>query len=215
MQLSATLGIIQTFGICVILSCGAYFFSKITTELVIEPIENMIERVKHITSDPLSAIHEEEERLLIDAMKWGKKNQAEDPDLSSDEEEQLRKEKEKNQLMETELLEQTLYKIGALMAIGYGEAGSRLIAQNMAQSGDSNSELNPMLPGEKIISIFGFCDIRKFTNATEILREGVMLFVNEIGQICHGIVDRYSGAANKNVGDAFLFVWKLDKEDMF
>ena len=86
--IKATLGIIQTFGICVILSCGAYFFSKITTELVIEPIENMIERVKHITSDPLSAIHEEEERLLIDAMKWGKKNQEEDLDLSSDEEEQ-------------------------------------------------------------------------------------------------------------------------------
>lgn len=72
-----------------------------------------------------------------------------------------------------------------------------------------------MLAGEKIISIFGFCDIRKFTNATEILREGVMLFVNEIGDICHGIVDRYSGAANKNVGDAFLFVWKFDKEDMY
>ena len=113
--------------------------------------------------------------------------------------------------METELLEKTLYKIGALMAIGYGEAGCNLIAQNMAQSDD----INPMQPGEKIISIFGFCDIRKFTNATEILREGVMLFVNEIGHICHGIVDRYSGAANKNVGDAFLFVWKLDKEDMY
>ena len=70
-----------------------------------------------------------------------------------------------------------------------------------------------MLPGEKIISIFGFCDIRKFTNATEILKEGVMLFVNEIGDICHGIVDKYSGAANKNVGDAFLLVWKFEKED--
>lgn len=42
-----------------------------------------------------------------------------------------------------------------------------------------------------------------------------MLFVNEIGDICHSIVDRYSGAANKNVGDAFLFVWKFDKEDMY
>lgn len=40
-----------------------------------------------------------------------------------------------------------------------------------------------------------------------------MLFVNEIGHICHGIVDRYSGAANKNVGDAFLFVWKLHDDD--
>ena len=70
-----------------------------------------------------------------------------------------------------------------------------------------------MLPGKSIISIFGFCDIRKFTNATEILKEGVMLFVNEIAEICHSIVDKYSGAANKNVGDAFLLVWKFDEKD--
>lgn len=42
-----------------------------------------------------------------------------------------------------------------------------------------------------------------------------MIFVNEIGDICHGIVDRYSGAANKNIGDAFLFVWKLDEKDLY
>ena len=61
--------------------------------------------------------------------------------------------------------------------------------------------------------IFGFCDIRNFTDATEVLREEVMLFVNEIGEIVHGTVDKYSGAANKNVGDAFLLVWKFEKED--
>jgi len=41
-----------------------------------------------------------------------------------------------------------------------------------------------------------------------------MLFVNEIGEIVHSIVDRYSGAANKNIGDAFLLVWKIEKDDM-
>ena len=40
-----------------------------------------------------------------------------------------------------------------------------------------------------------------------------MLFVNEIGEIVHSTVDRYSGAANKNVGDAFLLVWKINEED--
>jgi class 3 adenylate cyclase len=70
-----------------------------------------------------------------------------------------------------------------------------------------------MLPGEKCICIFGFCDIRNFTDATEVLQEGVMVFVNEIGQIVHGIVDKYSGAANKNIGDAFLLVWKFEKEN--
>ena len=66
--------------------------------------------------------------------------------------------------------------IGGLMTIGYGEAGSRIISHNI----EKGNELDPMMPGNKIISIFGFCDIRKFTNATEILREGVMIFVNDL-----------------------------------
>jgi class 3 adenylate cyclase len=41
-----------------------------------------------------------------------------------------------------------------------------------------------------------------------------MLFVNEIGEIVHGIVDQFSGAANKNIGDAFLLVWKFPDEDV-
>lgn len=92
------------------------------------------------------------------------------------------------------------------MALGFGEAGSGVIAANMAAGGD----VNPMLPGKKVIGIYGFCDIRNFTDATEILQEGVMLFVNEIADVTHGIVDQFSGAANKNIGDAFLLVWKYN-----
>ena len=36
-----------------------------------------------------------------------------------------------------------------------------------------------------------------------------MVFVNTIGEIVHTIVDRFNGAANKNIGDAFLLVWKF------
>lgn len=71
-----------------------------------------------------------------------------------------------------------------------------------------------MIPGVKVVAIFGFCDIRNFTDTTEILQEDVMLFVNEIAEIVHGIVDRYSGAANKNIGDAFLLVWKYSEDDV-
>ena len=77
---------------------------------------------------------------------------------------------------------------------------------------NSYGEVNPMVPGKKVMAIFGFCDIRNFTDATEVLQEGVMVFVNEIAEIVHGIVDRFSGAANKNIGDAFLLVWKFPKE---
>ena len=75
-------------------------------------------------------------------------------------------------------------------------------------------DVNPLLPGNKVIGIFGFCDIRRFTDATEVLQEGVMLFVNEIGEIVHGVVDRYQGASNKNIGDAFLLVWKFDDDSI-
>jgi class 3 adenylate cyclase len=40
-----------------------------------------------------------------------------------------------------------------------------------------------------------------------------MVFVNEIAEIVHGTVDHYSGSANKNIGDAFLLVWKFQPTD--
>ncbi len=40
-----------------------------------------------------------------------------------------------------------------------------------------------------------------------------MVFVNTIGEIVHATVDSFAGAANKNIGDAFLLVWKLPDED--
>jgi len=39
--------------------------------------------------------------------------------------------KGKTELMETAVLENTLTKIGALLALGFGEAGSEIIASNM------------------------------------------------------------------------------------
>ena len=40
-----------------------------------------------------------------------------------------------------------------------------------------------------------------------------MTFVNSIAEIIHNTVKNYGGQANKNVGDAFLLVWKLKAED--
>jgi len=70
-----------------------------------------------------------------------------------------------------------------------------------------------MIPGKKVIAIYGFCDIRNFTDTTEVLQERVMVFVNEIAEIVHEITTDHCGAANKNIGDAFLLIWKF--EDSF
>ena len=58
------------------------------------------------------------------------------------------------------------------------------------------------------MAVFGFCDIRYFTEATEVLQEDIIMFVNEIAEIVHGTVNQFAGNVNKNIGDAFLLVWK-------
>ena len=92
-----------------------------------------------------------------------------------------------------------------MLAVGFGDAGAQIIAENIKNGG----ALNPMVPGRKMIAIFGFCDIRQFTDTTEVLQEEIMEFVNAIAQIVHSEVAYHGGAANKNIGDAFLLVWKL------
>ncbi len=69
-----------------------------------------------------------------------------------------------------------------------------------------------MIPGKKVIAIYGFCDIRNFTDTTEVLQEEVMIFVNEIAKIVHEIASENCGSANKNIGDAFLLIWKYDDQ---
>lgn len=42
-----------------------------------------------------------------------------------------------------------------------------------------------------------------------------MVFVNTIGECVHAVTDKFCGSANKNIGDAFLLVWKFPIEEVF
>ena len=64
-------------------------------------------------------------------------------------------------------------------------------------------------PVLQVYAVFGFCDIRQFTDATEVLQEEVMEFVNSISKIVHMEVSLHGGFPNKNIGDAFLLVRSL------
>lgn len=114
-------------------------------------------------------------------------------------------EKQKSKQLETRVLERSIGKVCNLLSVGFGEAGAEIIANNIKSGGD----INPMLPGRRVRAIFGFCDIRNFTSATEVLQEDIMEFVNCIASIVHAEVSFHGGAPNKNIGDAFLVVWKL------
>jgi hypothetical protein len=74
-------------------------------------------------------------------------------------------------------------------------------------------EIDFLSEAHTVYGIYGFCDIRNFTDATEILTEDVLLFVNAIAEVVHSEVGASEGGANKNIGDAFLVVWKLISEN--
>lgn len=189
---SSVLSIVRTIFICIVLGGASMIFSQDATELVLEPIEKMLEKIKNITENPLKAAQSEEEQAYI-LDKINKKHK-------------VFVEEDTN---ETGLLLKIITKIGGLLAIGFGEAGSELIVKNMSNSG----AINPMIPGKKVLAVFGFCDIRNFTDATEVLQEKVMVFVNEIAEIVHSRAIQFGGAANKNIGDAFLLVWRVNGKD--
>lgn len=73
---------------------------------------------------------------------------------------------------------------------------------------------NPIIEGKKVYAVYGFCEIRNFTDITEVLQENVMMFVNKVASIVHSTVDEFCGSPNKNIGDSFLVVWKFPDSEI-
>jgi len=183
-QEEAMLGIFLTSFVIVLLALGMVSFTKDVRNLVIVPIERMVELVHEISENPL-----------------GNNLSSKIDDINQNDDG-----------FETTLLLRTISKIAGLMRVGFGEAGADIIGKNLNMA-DGDGTINLLGNGRKIQSIFGFCDVRQFTDTTECLQEEVMLFVNRIAHILHSIVVQCDGAANKNIGDAFLLTWKVKSND--
>ena len=76
------------------------------------------------------------------------------------------------------------------MRVGFGEAGASVIAKNLSES--NGGKLNLLGGGVLIKSIFGFCDVRQFTDTTECLQEEVMLFGTSPPDYQLGFIVHYS-----------------------
>ena len=144
--LGAWLSIGRTIFICIVLTYGALMFSNDANSLVLAPIESMVEKVKRIAKNPLEAAQIEENEAFAKELveKEKEETQLKEFDkrkLTKEEKRKLKKElKQKNKQekeesnYETQILERTIIKIGALLALGFGEAGSEIIAKNMEKS---------------------------------------------------------------------------------
>eukprot|EP00439_Symbiodinium_sp_Y106_P036836 s4536_g4.t1 len=110
--------------------------------------------------------------------------------------------------METVILEKTIVKLGSLLALGFGEAGANIISHNM--KGSDTAGVNAVVPGLRVDAVIGVCRVLDFSTATEVLQGRIMTFVNQIAEIIHGVADEFYGAPNKNSGEQFLVIWRMD-----
>ena len=177
---------------------GVLAFAGPVSALVVVPIERMVKLLGMLMMDPLGYQSTQkfktfliEEENLIETTGWTR---------------------EVLQGMETSFLMSTILRIGSLMKVGFGSAGVEIIRNNLLR-GQGKNMLILTTQGSTVSCIFLFCDIRQFTDATECLQEEVFVFTNRIAAVIHSICHAYGGAANKNVGDAFLLSWSLDEYD--
>jgi len=151
----AQMSIITTIFIAIMLVGSALVFTNDAQQLVIAPIERMMNMVEGVAADPLKPLHF---------------HHASGPTQTGE--------------YEMRLLETTIEKITGLLRVGFGEAGAGIISANLSTK-NSSAAINPLLPGLRIYAIFGFCDIHHFEDINRKLEGDVLMFVNQIAEIVH------------------------------
>mmetsp|Transcript_5759 Transcript_5759/g.13785 ORF Transcript_5759/g.13785 Transcript_5759/m.13785 type:complete len:766 (-) Transcript_5759:1829-4126(-) len=177
---------------------GVAAFAAPIMALVIVPIERAVKLLGMLVNDPLG---------YQSTLQY--KNFLTEADLIANSNGRWTREVLKG--METEFLMSTIVRIGSLMKVGFGSAGVQIIRNNLQKNAKDTGKLLLNSQGSMVSCIFLFCDIRSFTDVTECLQEEVFSFTNQIAAVVHSICSSYGGAANKNIGDAFLISWKLDE----
>jgi len=165
----AIFSILFTLCVCFLLGLMGFLFARDADQMVIRPIENMVDKVTKLAANPA---------YKLEAVKQVK--------------------------FETDALYVSLAKIAGLLQVGFGEAGNNLIAENL-KKGDS---VDPMVPGKKLLGAYGFCIIDDYEEVLECLGEEILPFTNTAAVIVHEAVTGNGGQPNRNLGDAFLCVWK-------
>ena len=84
--------------------------------------------------------------------------------------------------MKTIELQKTIFRIGNLLQMSFGQLGAVIIRENVS-SGDGSLEIN--IPGMKSQVIFMSCRLNNFVDLSLILNEQLTTFLNRVVHILH------------------------------
>lgn len=179
-QDEALFGIILTLVVIVLLTLGAMIISSDAYQLVLRPLEMMVDVVEDISEHPLSMKPFNKIR--------GSKNY----------------QKMFRPGMETTLLLNSITRISRLLRVGFGEGGSRIITSNL----NEQAEIDTRATGTYGRVIFAQFEITDWMVLNDVLKEEYVPFMSRVANVIHGITSKYDAEFRENVGGGFLVIWR-------
>jgi len=181
--------------------------------LVLGPLRRMLKIISLYAKNPLAKASNKKSRR---STRSGGFDSESETDVSSDEESFDDDIDQQDQLgnFETEQLISAVTKITDLLRKCWGVAGAGIISSNLARQDDGlTAVFNPCVPGRMVYALFGFAAIKGFDNMLRSLGEDIMVLINDVAAVLHGECYRWgfgdSGQCNKNLGAAFLMVYRI------
>lgn len=219
----ARLSLIMTVYVCFVLCVASVLFSYDANTLVLEPLEQMIAKVEAIKNNLMVATKiSDQEFNKEEKVKAQTRNRVGRHAMHAGSRPSVGTKlslswwrfklwlfppKKLEDMMETVMLEKTIIKLGTLLALGFGEAGAKIVSQNLS---GRHAMVNASGKGIRVDCVIGSARIRDFSIANVILQEKITKLVNQIAEIVHGVTDEFHGAPNRNDGESFLIIWRTD-----
>lgn len=186
--------------------------------LVLGPLRRMLKIVARYAKNPLSQPKIRREPTNVGRRKTSTRSQQsyDDDTLSDSSSESSYGDQGEVTLgsYETEQLITAVTSITDLLRKCWGVAGADIISTNLASTGGALTEVfNPTVPGKSVYALFGFAAINGFDHAMRSLGDDLIDLINNVAKVLHEEVFRWgfgdSGQCNKNLGSAFLMVFRI------
>jgi len=208
-QWDGIFAIIQIFFTILVMLIMSGVFESDCNHLILVPISRLVSTMRQIQSDPLCAnflidVEMNREIEYKDAkarylavrvpLRWFRKK----PSIL------ITDSYREYETSDSAKLEKTILKLGSLLVVGFGEAGAKIVGSSI-----KDAQSIGVRPGRIIDGVFGYITIEDFGIVTEVLQDGIVVLVNRLAEIVHGIIDEYNGFTCRNTGSGFLVLWTL------
>lgn len=172
-----------------------YLINKSIEDEVVIPFNSLKEKIWRLIIDPMIVISQSQFSKIAGIYSMIRNKKQEGLGLALKRKGHLKKQtvESLNKTFDNEIeqIDQSLFKISKLLMLCYGEAGATVVSRMINNESAVLDFANER--GNKVMAIFAYCDIRNFTDATEVFQETVISFVNHVANIVHTQTVRHGG----------------------